>query len=81
MNEEWPVANPCSKCGRKPEQTKVFDLYYVQCRHCGKVEVSITKKIVTENWNSLYGRTTKHYLKTTPATDGGRSKSKTIKTK
>ncbi|MBO7712939.1 MAG: hypothetical protein J6S85_05180, partial [Methanobrevibacter sp.] len=76
--QEWPHANPCSRCGKQPEQSEIFGIYYVQCRQCDKIEMSVTKKLVTENWNNLYGRTDTHYSKTTPTTDGGRSKEKAI---
>ena len=82
MNKnEWPRANPCSRCGKKPEQIEIHGLYYVQCKNCERIEVSVTKKIVTENWNSLYGRTNMHYSSSAPKTNGGRGKKKTVKSK
>lgn len=79
--KEWPHANPCSKCGREPDKFEIFGLYYVQCRNCDKIELSISPKLVVQNWNELYGRTTVHRSKKTPTGNGGCGKSKTGKTK
>lgn len=79
---DWPHANPCSKCGKEPEQTEIFGMYYCQCRDCEKIEVSITKKLVTENWNNLYGRQNTGYkVAAASKTNGGCGKAETGKTK
>ena len=79
INKLWPVANPCSKCGKQPEQSEIFGMYYCQCRNCDKIELSVSRKMVTENWNKLYGRQNTGYKTASASTaNGGRCEEKVV---
>lgn len=55
---------PCAKCKTKPRFYEVTGLWYIQCSgKCERMEVSVSKKRVIENWNELNQKSVKYVNK------------------
>lgn len=59
--------NPCYKCGEHPQLQSVYDLWYIKCVRCERIEVNPRKKKVIENWNKENPLTQKLGTKTKEA--------------
>ena len=51
---------PCIKCGQEPSVTHIYDLWYISCPKCDRIEVNPRESTVIHNWNEQNARRVKY---------------------